>query len=212
MARVISGPFVGFSGTINGVTYYQINGVTYSKSKNRKSTKPRTVKQEANSSTLGMISTFMGPFEDFAMVGYQHVAKSKGWNPHNAMVSHIWTVLKGKGKNRRIDLKKLLVTQGNLARAKQNAVELTAEGLAFSWSKEVEPRKGHHTDQVIMLAYFPELGEVKSKIGGAERSVEKDFLSLDGIEKGYSAEIFISFIANDHSDLANSIYLGHLNW
>jgi hypothetical protein len=213
MARILSGPFLGMSGTINGTTYYQLNGKTYAKSKNRTSTKPRTEGQEANSATLGMISKFLGPFEDFLKVGYQHVAKSVEMTPHNAMASHIWKkALKGKGKNRKVDLSKLLITQGNLASAKKNNVEMTAEGLAFTWSNEIKPRKSHHSDQVIMLAYFPELEEVKCKIGGAERSVGKDFLPLDSIEKGYAAEIFISFAADDHADLANSIYLGQLNW
>lgn len=213
MARVVSGPYVGFSGTIDGITYYQINGVTYAKKKNTKSNIPRTEGQQATESKMGIAVKFMRPFEEVAKVGYQHIAKSEGSNTHNAMVSHILKkAMKEKSGKWEVDLKKLLITQGKLASAKNNAVEITEDGILFKWSDETGPGTSHHSDQVIMLAYFPKLKEVELKIGGAVRTAKQDLLLLAGVEKGYSAEIFISFIADDHSDMANSIYLGRLNW
>jgi hypothetical protein len=213
MALVVSGPYLGFSGTIDGITYYQRNGKTYAKKKNKKSTIPRTEGQKSTESKMGIVAKFMPPFEEVAKVGYQHVAKSNGWSTHNAMVSHtLKKAMKGKPGKWQVNLKKLLITQGNLASAKTNAVEMTADGVLFNWSDDTGRGMSHHSDQVIMLAYFPKLKEVAVKIGGAARSARQDLLSLAGVEKGYSAEIFISFIADDHSDMANSIYLGQLNW
>ena len=213
MARVVSGPYLGYSGTVDGMTYYQINGITYVKKKNTKSTKPRTENQEAQNVTLTMISKFLKPFDDFVKFSYQHVAKSKGMNPHNAIANHIWeNALQGRDMNRSVDLQQLLITQGNLPAAKTQKVEMTEKGLKFTWSNEIEEGKSHHSDQVVLLAYFPELEEVVYKIGGAERGVGEQLLPLIGVEQGYEAEIFISFVTNDHSDMANSIYLGKLNW
>ena len=214
MAIVKSGPFLGFAGTVDGITYYQLpSGVTVAKRKNKKSTKPRTEGQKATQSTHGMISKFMQPFEEIAKVGYQHVSKSTGLNPHNAMVSHIWkTALDGPPDNRKVDLHKLLITQGDLPASAENSVRITAAGLSFTWSTENRLRNSHYSDQVILFAYFPTLRESEVKLGGAERRAGTDTLPLSGIEKGHPAEIFISFIANDHSSLSNSIYLGQLIW
>jgi hypothetical protein len=213
MARVVSGPYVGFSGSIDGITYYQVNGVTYAKKKNKKSTLPRTAGQRSTESKMGIAVKFMPPFEEIANVGYQYVAKSKGWSTHNAMLSFILKkAITGKPGKWQVNFKKLLITQGGLASAKTNAVEMTTDGILFNWSDDTGRGMSHHSDQVIMLAYFPQLKEVVVKIGGAARSASQDLLSLAGVEKGYSAEIFISFIADDHSDMANSIYLGQLNW
>ncbi|MET1057328.1 MAG: DUF6266 family protein [Pedobacter sp.] len=213
MAIVTTGPYVGFSGTINGMTYYQLkDGRTVVKNKNKKRTKAATPSQEVNQSVMGMISHFMKPFEEIATVGYQNLAKAKGDNTHNMMASHLWKVLESTPNGRKIDLRRFLITQGNLPAARDISVNMTGEGLEFTWNTDVKAKLSHHTDQVILLAYFPTLEEVESKIGGAERRAGKDVLLLNGIEKGHVAEIYISFITNDRSDLSNSIYLGQLNW
>ncbi|CAM4088135.1 hypothetical protein SAMN06265348_102444 [Pedobacter westerhofensis] len=213
MARVVSGPYVGFSGTIDGTTYYQMNGKTYAKKKNSKSNIPRTEGQLATESKLGMIAKFMPPFEEIAKVGYQLIAKASGNSTHNEMVSHIFKKACEKQSGKWVvNMEKFLITQGKLASAKRNSAEMTMDGVLFNWSNETGPGKSHHSDQVIMLAYFPELKESAVKIGGASRNAQQDLLLLTGVEKGYTAEIFISFIADDHSDVANSIYLGQLNW
>jgi hypothetical protein len=214
MAIVKSGPYVGFSGTIDGITFYQLpDGRTVSKKQNKKSTTPPTAEQELTQSDMGMISRFIKPFEEIAKVGYQHL-KTKGGNTHNALASHIWAAALDKASDGShfINLSKLLITQGDLPAAKDLSVELTESGLEFSWNPEVESHLCHHSDQAIMLAYFPELEEVECKIGGAERKEGKDLLVLSGIEKGHTAEIYIAFATNDRSVLSNSIYLGSLNW
>jgi len=214
MAIVKSGPYVGFSGTVDGITYYQLpNGTTVAKKKNKKSTKSSTPAQQAAQDVMVMISQFMKPFEAFIKMGYAQEAKKQGLNPHNAMLRHIWkNALEGAPGDRKVNLHQLLVTKGELPPANENSVQLNAKGLAFTWSTELKPKRSHHSDQVIMVAYFPELQELEFKVGGAERSAGQDVLLLDGIEKGYPAEIFISFITNDRSGISDSIYLGQLNW
>jgi hypothetical protein len=135
------------------------------------------------------------------------------WNPHNMMVSHIRkVVLEGEATERKINLSKLLVTKGDLPSATETAVMVTDQGLAFSWSTELVCKQSYHSDQVMMLAYFPELKETVYVLAGAQRYIGKDLLSLQGINKGYVAEVYISFITDHHQRISTSVYLGQFNW
>jgi len=214
MAIVISGPFVGFSGTVDGITYCQLpDGRTCAKKKNKKSTKDPTDLQIANRADTKLVSDFMKPFKGFIEVGYQLEAKKVGQNAHNMMVKYIrLNALEGVGPTRKINLSKVLITNGTLSPAVETSAVITDLGVAFSWSTELIPKLTHHSDQVMMLAYFPDLEETCYVIAGAQRFVGTDLLNLTGIKKGYSAEVYISFITNDHLGISDSVYLGQFNW
>lgn len=111
-----------------------------------------------------------------------------------------------------LDYSKLLVTKGKLNTPEDPAVRLDEFGVIFSWNTELRTREDHFSDQVMMLAYFPEINKARYTIAGAERHKGKDMLVLSGIEQGYTAELFISFIANDHRAISNSVYLGQITW
>lgn len=129
------------------------------------------------------------------------------------MVSEIRkSAMEGLYLERSVSLSKLLVTRGNLLTADKKSAVMTPSGLAFSWSTEIEDGKSHYSDQVMLLAFFPELQQIRFETGGAQRYKGKDFLQLDGIKKGFAAEVYISFIANDQESVSNSTYLGQFIW
>ena len=214
MAIVTSGPFVGFSGTVGGITFYQLpDGRTCAKKKNKKSTVPATALQLVIRADTAIVSKFLKPFEKFIEVGYQLEAKKAGQNAHNMIAKYIrLNALEGIYPNRKVNVSKVLMTYGKLPVAAETSVEITNEGLAFSWSTELVPQLSHYSDQVMMLAYFPELQESCYVVAGAQRFNGKDLLQLAGIKKGYSAEVYISFITNDHTGIADSVHLGQFNW
>lgn len=214
MAIVTSGPYVGFSGTVDGITYYTLpDGRTCAKKKNKKSTKDPTELQKAVRADTKIVSEFMKPFKDFIAVGFQLEAKKVGQNAHNMMAKYIrLNALEGVYPNRKVNLSKVLVTNGVLSLPVETSATMTGDGLAFSWSTELVSKNSHYSDQVMMLAYFPELQETRHVISGAQRYAGADVLPLAGIKKGYTAQVYISFITNDHTSIANSIYLGQFNW
>lgn len=214
MAIVKSGPFVGFSGTIGNITYsVQPDGTTVAKTKNGKSSKPPTIRQEATQADTDIFARFMKPFKEFVLVGYALEAKAKRQNHNNAMVmANRKNSLQGVYPNRSIDFSKVLITKGSLPIAAETAVTMTASGLAYTWSIEVIPNCTHYSDQVIMLAYFPGLNETRYITAGSQRYLGKGLLPLDGIKKGYTAEVYISFITDDRRNISNSIHLGQLIW
>jgi len=214
MAIVTSGPFVGFSGTVDGITYYTLpDGRTCAKRKNRPSSKPPTQLQLVNRADTALVSKFMKSFKDFISVGYQLEAKKNHQNPHNMMVRYIRkNAIEGVYPNRKINLSKVLVANGKLPAAAETSVTVTDQGLTFNWSTELVPRLSLHSDQVMMLAYFPEIQETAYVLAGAQRYAGTDFLHLTGVKRGLKAEVYIAFITDDHTGISDSVYLGQYNW
>lgn len=215
MAFVNSGPMVGFSGTINGVTYYQIpDGRTVAKPKNKKRSVPATQNQTVITNDTRRCAEFMRPLKEFTRVGYDLEAKKKpGQNGYNCMVKELrTTALAGTGEERYIDFSRVLMTKGNMYQVAETTVERTEFGIDFNWNPELTDSTTHWSDQVMMIAYFPELGDARYISAGPQRHEGKATLQLKGVKKGYTAEIYISFVADDRSSISNSQYLGQLNW
>jgi len=214
MAIVISGPYVGFSGTIDGLTFYQLpDGRTVVKIKNSPSETPPTEKQLAVKKDTQLFSKLLKPLRGFVLVGFELEAKIQKLNPNNAMVkTNRKNSIEGTYPNRSVNCSKILMTKGSLPSAENVAAEMNDSGLTFSWSTEIKPRMTHHSDQVMMLAYFPERKEARYMTAGAQRLTGTDFLPLDGIKKGCTAEVYLSFVSGDRKNIADSIYVGQFNW
>ena len=214
MAKVTSGPYVGFSGSIDGNTYSQMKDrTTIVKRKNRKSTKPRTAAQKAHSADLKLASKFMKPFTELARTGYKLHGDVINQNPYNAMKSQLMNeAIEGIGSHRNVNMSKLLISRGTLPSAAETSAVITEEGLSFSWSTELIPERSHYSDQVLMFAVFRDISIARYVVAGAQRFKGNDLLLLAGVKKGFSADVYISFITNDHTAIADSIYLGQFKW
>lgn len=214
MAKVTDGPFKGFSGTVDGITYSpQANGETYAKKKNGKRKVPASPLQEKMMSATKIYSPFIQALREFVNVGYAAEAKLLGLNPYNAMVKHTRKDAFPDQKNPlTIAFDKIMVTKGSLLLPDEYHVEMSETGLLYRWSTEVTDQRSHYSDQVMMLAYFPELKESHFLTCGRERRTGTDLLDLRGIKRGYTAEVYLSFTSNDHKQIANSVYVGQFNW
>jgi len=215
MAKVIEGLTLGLSGSLGNMTISrQKDGTSTAKQKNKKSDKPRTLGQLANSQNTTVISVFSKVIKEFVKVGFALQAKREKINdPFNSMVKHVRAnALTGVYPERSVDLTRVLITKGTMPGPEDITVSLNEFGLLFTWNPETNIDGAHYTDQVMMVAHFPDLGKAKFKTAGSERYTGKDLLSLTGIKRGNTADIFISFIANDHSSISDSVYLGKITW
>lgn len=213
MAIIRSGPMLGFSGTIDGHTYSrQPNGTTVVKKKNGPRTKPATPAQRANENDTRVFAAFMTPLTEYATIAFQQQAKELGINGYNAMVKcNRKNALTGTYPNRSIDFSKVLMSKGSLP-ASHAEVSVTASGLVFNWDTTLLPKATHHTDQVMLLAYFPALRQCRYITAGAQRYTGKDILHLSGIKKGHEAEVYLSFVTDDRKSISDSVYLGKVIW
>jgi hypothetical protein len=155
----------------------------------------------------------MGPLKEFAKVGFELEAKSRKSNAYNAMTSHVRNnAFTGEYPEIAIDFSKVLITKGKMPPPQDAVVSLTESGLAFSWDPEIKVDGSHFSDQVVMMAYFPKLGQARFIAGGAQRYTGKDQLMLSGIKQGSAVEIYIAFIADNRQGISDSVYLGQLSW
>lgn len=214
MAIVKGGIALGFSGKHgNTIFSQQKDGTTIARQVPVASQKPPTVKTLSTLGDTAICSGFLNPIKEFAQVGYELQCKIEKRNYYNSISSYVrLNAFTSVYPNRRIDFSKVLVTKGQMQLPEDATVTLTEFGLAFTWNTETEAKGIHYSDQVMMLAYFPELEKAKYMTAGAQRHQGKDLLVLNGIPHGHIAEIYISFISDNRKSISDSVYLGQLIW
>ena len=214
MSIVKHGPAMGFSGKVGKYVYsQQKNGTTTVSEVRSPNNKPSSEGQLNVQCDTKITNITLKPIKSFIAVGYQLWAKKVRQNEYNAMSSHFRKdVLTGEYPERKVKFDEWLVTRGNLPSARDAKVLANEYGFEFHWNPGNEEKNTHFSDQVMLLAYFPELNNAEFTTAGAQRYRGKDQLVLTGIPKGTTAEVYISFITNDRRAISNSVYLGQLIW
>jgi len=138
---------------------------------------PPTEAQLAGRQGISMGNDFMKPIKPFIKISFKTVAAQKGMYPHNRAMSILkLNALEGTYPELAINYKNLLIAEGNLPVAKNPAMEKVEEGLKFTWDKvKTFPR---NIDQVMLMAYFPDLNKAVYVTAGAKRSSGEDLLEI----------------------------------
>jgi hypothetical protein len=214
MAIVTSGIAKGFSGKVGNLVFnQQADGTTTVQEVQDISNSPRSIAQLSVWEDGRICGVLTKNIKRFIDVGYALEAKRLEQNPNNAFSPQLWSeALTGEYPHRYLDYKKILVTKGVLPPPEDVTVTTNEFGLAFTWNPETNISGTHFSDQIMMLAYFPELEQARFTTGGAQRHIGKDMLMLTGIKQGYVAEVWVSFITDNHDQIANSVYIGQFNW
>lgn len=214
MGLVKSGVAMGFSGNVGSLSYsQQADGTTTVRAKPKPSSKPATILQLACRQETALCALFLKSINNFIGIGFRLEGKLKGMNSYNAAAGYLRkNSITGDYPDLRIDYSKILVTKGEMEPPKNTEVSKSEFGFLFKWDSDAEDRGIYYTDQVMLLAYFPVLGKAAYVTAGAQRRKGIEMLMLDGIKNGYTAEVFIAFIEDNHKSISNSVYLGQLNW
>lgn len=212
MAKVTGGEGLHFRGRIGNKVYYLLNGETVCREIGIKPEKPATQKELTAREGTKLCADFNNSAKDFLRVGYHLAGEAEKKNYYGIFRRHFQTVLTGTYPGRRIEYQNLLVSQGEMPIVEDAAVVIIEAGLSFSRNPNSQVRGMHYTDQVMMLAYFPDLDKTRYMIAGAQRHHGQDILVLNGIARGQVAQVYISFIEDNHKSLSNSTYLGELIW
>lgn len=214
MGLVKSGVAMGFSGNVGNLSYsQQADGTTTVRAKPKPSSKPATVLQLACRQKTALCAAFLKPINNFIGIGFRLEGKLKGMNSYNAAAAFLRkNSITGDYPDLRIDYSKILVTKGEMEPPKNAEVSRSEFGFLFKWDNDEENRGIYYTDQIMLLAYFPALGKAAYVTAGAQRIKGIEMLTLGGIKKGYTAEVFIAFIEDNRKSISNSVHLGQLNW
>lgn len=213
MAIKLNGPLGFIYGKLGNLVYYVKDGKQLVREKG-KITKLPSVAQLQNRMELAVAVAFVKPLVEFIKVGYTVWEQDldKGKTPYNLAVSYNKiNAVTGVNPDVTIDYTKALVAKGRLKQAVLPGIELKENGLQFSWESPEYYDWSYYQDEVMMLAYFPELKQGVYELAGAKRMECKDFLPLPAELTTKHMEVYISFVSNNRKRTANSTYLGRFN-
>lgn len=200
------------SGKLGNTVSYELNGKMVTR-RIGENNKKRSKAQLAVMQKTKVTSKFLNPVMPFIMIGFEAEAKLTKAHPQNPAFVYNWkNATKGNYPRIKIDFEKVLLTRGDLPMSPGAGIKLVDKGVEFTWDGETDPEGSHWSDQVMMLAYFPQLNMTKFVTGGAARFVGKDLLPLFTENKKSLMELYISFISSDRKRVSNSVYVGKLFW
>ena len=201
-----------FRGKLGGVVYYLLKGVLVARGIGENNGPPSLLQLVGQQSTK-IVCAFMKPLKPFLNIGFELIAKANNTNQHNEAYAYLRkNAIKGEYPELVMDYEKVLVTTGTMPLPPHPTVVITDEGLTFRWDQELEIFGAHWTDQVMLVAYFPTLEQAVYLTAGARRNQGVEHLPLAGITRGNVCETYFSFIADDRTRIATSLYMGSLLW
>lgn len=211
MAIANNGPGGDHRGRLGNVVYYKLNGQQVSREIGR-TTKPPTEKQLASRLATKMCSGFLESVKEFINVGFGLEAQGTTSNAFNVAVKYNRKqIVAGVYPNLSIDYKKVVLSAGKLKQAENWQVTEIPEGLRYSWNTDPQMAWPEATDQVMMLAYFPEKEKVFYTLFGSSRLSGSDVLEIPSSLQGTYMETYMSFVAADRKQVGDSVYTGSFN-
>jgi len=206
---IVTGSAMGtFKGKIGNSVSYQLNGKNVVRSLPRTSAKNKrgSALQNLYRSRFTEMQDFLRPALYFIRIGFNMEARSRQMSAHNAAKSY--NMLNAFSPEGEIDYSKVLVSFGNLAGAKEVTVTQDDAGLHFSWVNYPSTETARRFDQVMLLAYCPDIKEAYFVISGAKRKTGQETLEIENEAKGKELHTWIAFISDDRQQISMSTYTG----
>ena len=211
MATTENGPGGQHNGKLGNVVYYNLNGKSVARGIGV-NLKPPTDLQLAARMKTKMRSELLCQLMDFINAGFAVSALEAKENAFNQAVKCNKTNLfKGVYPDLEIAYDQLVLSAGPLKPAQDWHVEQVAHGLQYSWATDPQMAWPEATDQVMLLAYFPKQEKVHFTLFGKDRLAGTDLLEIPPSLQGEYMETYMSFIAADRKQVANSTYTGSFN-
>ncbi|MDR6785073.1 hypothetical protein ABIE26_003771 [Pedobacter africanus] len=210
MAIAENGPQGNHIGRIGNLTYYMLNGKNVVREIGV-STKPPSEAQLKTRMETKLRSGLLRKLLDFIKTGFSVAAILEADNPFNQAAKSNKQIFEGNYPDLKIAYQKLRLSKGNLKPAEDWLVAPVATGLEYSWATHPEMPWPEATDQVMMLAYFPDEEKVFFKLFGNSRLSGSDLLEIPPSMQQKYMETYISFISADRKGLSDSSYTGSFN-
>lgn len=211
MAITENGPGGNHRGRLGNVVYYMLNGKNVSREIGI-STKPPTTSQLKHRLGTKISSNLLTNLLGFLQTGFGIEATKTMDNAFNQAVKYNKAnIIKGEFPDLKIAYDQLLVSKGALHPAQNCKIIPTETGLQYSWDTNPEMPWPETTDQVMMLAYFPKQEKVIFTLFGNSRLSGTDLLEIPPSLQAEYMETYVSFIAANRKQLANSTYTGNFN-
>lgn len=207
MGTIKKGILGGFSGKVGTVVGATWKGIDYIRSLPASVRNPRTEGQVTQRTKFLATIEFLKPINPFIRVGYKAYAnKQTAFNA--AMSYNVSNAVSGSFPDFEMDYSKAMVSRGSLLPAEGGSATAGSGSMTFAWTDNSGVSNALATDKAMPLAYNTDKGEAVFNTAAADRSTETVDLSIPTGWSGDTVEVFLGFISEDGSLVANSVYLG----
>lgn len=213
MATQRNGPLGGWKGKLgNAVGYFDKNGNQIIRSIPRKRNHDNPTNKEKESwLRTRIINLFLAYVSNFVKLSFDLEGKLNNDNGYNRASKANRKAIAGEYPNLYIDFNQVLFSKGAMPVVYVPKVEVSGNSLIFSWNtactQGMQP-----TDQVMLMAYLPQINKAFYLRSGAKRSKGTETLNVVKHSKKQFLEVYISFISEDHSSISDSTYLGQFEY
>jgi len=207
MGTIKQGILGGFSGKVGTVVGGTWKGIHYMRSLPTSVRNPRTEAQVMQRTKFMVTIDFLKPITPFIRVGFKNYASRQ--TAFNAAMSYnVKKAVTGVFPDYEMDYSNILVSRGSLLPA-ENADAVAAErSLNFTWSDNSGVSNATETDQAMALVYNGTKGESVFSTTTGDRSSGSATLNVPENWIGDTVEVYLGFISENGSLVANSVYLG----
>lgn len=210
MAIAENGPGGHHRGRLGNIVYYVLNGKNVSREIGV-SNKPFTEAQLKQHMLTKMRSQMFRDLLDFVNTGFSLEAIQHLDNAFNRAIKNNRDIITGTYPDLKIAYNQVLLSKGTLKPVQNWKVTETGAGLQYNWDTDSQMAWPDATDQVMLLAYFPEQQKVFYTLFGNTRLSGNDFLEIPPSLQGKHMETYMSVISADRKQLSDSIYTGSFN-
>lgn len=204
MGKINQGILGGVSGQVGNVIGGTWKGIDYLRIKPSSVANPRTEGQVDQRSKFSTVLRFLQPMTD----GFKLYA-NKMTQFNAAMSYNLNNAITGAYPNFAIDYANSLVTRGNLTGAVDGAVSSPSAAIVdVTWTDNSGSGSALATDKAMILLYNATRGESVFTTAGPVRTAGTETISVPSEYTGEDVEVFLGFISEDGSKVANSSYLG----
>jgi len=200
------------NGKKSGTVYYKLNDTLVARGIGKNNKEP-SLKQKTARLATAVTSAFLNEVMPYVNIGFQAIGRMTKTNQQNQAFSYNRkNAVRGTYPDVVIDYTKVLLSIGNKPLPTELKAFVAEDWLIITWNTELTLPNAFWDDQVIIMAYFPQLKNSVFLSGGAKRYQGTEHVPLKGIKRGYALHVFFSIISNDRANISNSIYLGEMNW
>lgn len=208
MGRFNSGILGGFSGKVGSVIGANWKGINYMRGRAaaKKKKKPSKAQLEQRLK-FALTMRQLKPMTDFLRVSYKRYDVQQ--LPFNAAMSYaLKNAIRGSFPDFSIDPAKMLVARGNLTVAANVQLLATGGSIGLSWTDNSGLGNASATDKALVMVWNMARAEVIYQLEGSQRASGAHALPVPVEWVGESVDVYLGFINEDATDLANSVYAG----
>jgi len=210
MARNSNGIFGNFIGTIGPVTGFTRNGKNIVRTSTSSVKDQRTPLQLAQRQKINICTRFVKVFSGTGFLNKSFPAYGHTGTGYNRATSTLMSrALTGIYPNIQLNYQQVLISRGRLPGAQDAKATIKKGVIQFSFVDNSTDGIAAADDNVVLVAYVPDLQQAIFTLYSGFRKDRKASLNVSAF-KGHAVETWIGFLSADEKDASDSVWAGRV--